>query len=484
LIEQRTRPAAGRQGLPVVVDSHQDPSRSAVVAAFWSTLCPGLGQLYHGRRRAAAVFGFPLLALALILAWQAFAGIDLMAVKIFTPGIALTVVALTILFCAWRLVSMADAFSRGSVRVRDGRSHASNLVSPWRSRRAVITLAALAATVILAHGIVAWVAYAFYDAGSQIFVGTDQTGPGQTGLGQGTTADPQGVGPLPTPYATPPSQSSRINFLLIGADSGMGYNHSLTDTMIVVSVDPVSKKTVMLSFPRDISRFAMYNGGTYEGKLNSLVTAALDNPTRYPDGGLGTLTREVGFLLGVPIHYYAFVNLAGFKTMIDTVGGVDVLNPHDIADPIYQFPDGQVGFSLSAGPHHLDGRTALAYVRSRLGPGDNDFTRAARQQELLVALRGKLTSPTVLANLPALLKALSQTIQTDYPAGQLSALLTIAKQIDSRAIDHYVLGPPYARNPPPDQSDGVYMLVPDMKRIMKLSVDLFGADSVYSASAK
>ena len=444
------------------------------MAALWSTLWPGLGQLYLGRRRAAAVLGLPLLALAVFVGWRALPGVDLLAVQIFQPGIALVVIALTIAFCALRLLAMIDAFARGTVRVREAGSQAIRFESPWHSRRAVVILAGVVAIVLLAHGLVVWGAYSFYDAGSSIFVGSNPTQPSGT-----SPSDPQGVGPLPTPYATPATPLSRINALLIGADSGMGYQHSLTDTMIVVSVDPVSKQTVMLSFPRDLSRFQMYNGGTYPGKMNSLVNAALADPRHYPDGGIGTLTREIGFLLGVPIHYYAFVNLAGFKTMIDVVGGVDVVNPRDIADPVYQFPDGHVGFSLSAGSHHLDGRTALAYVRSRLGAGDNDFTRAGRQQELLVALRSKLTQPSVIPNLPALLKALSQTIQTDYPVGQLSAGLSLAKEIDGGAIDHIVLGPPYARNPPPNQSGGVYMLVMDMKRMARLSLKLFGSDSAY-----
>lgn len=449
-----------------------------MVAAFWSSLWPGLGQLYLGRRRAAALFGLPLLAVVLFLGWRALAGIDLLAVQIFVPAVALTVVLLTVAFCLWRLVSMVDAYSRGTVGVHGGPSQATDSFrSPWHSRGGVGILTVLAAVVVLVHGVVVWGAYAFYEAGTAIFVV-----PGTTVQGGTSSANPSGIGPLPTPNATPATAASRINVLLVGADSGMGYTHSLTDTMIVASVDPVSKKAVMLSFPRDISRFPMYNGGTYTNKLNSLVTAALADPAHYPDGGLGTLTREIGFLLGVPIHYYAFVDLAGFKTMIDTVGGVDVVNVRDIADPIYQFPDGHRGFSLSAGKHHLDGRTALAYVRSRLGFGDNDFTRANRQQQLLVALRAKLTSPAVLPNLASVLQALSRTIQTDYPVGNLSDGLALSKQIDGSAISHIVLGPPYAKNPPARVSGGIYMLVFDMKRLEKLSVSLFGADSAYHAA--
>lgn len=85
-----------------------------------------------------------------------------------------------------------------------------------------------------------------------------------------------------------------------------------------------------------------------------------------------SLVKEMGFLLGAPVHYYAAIDLAGFQRMIDLVDGVTVDNPRAIDDPS--------GFKLSAGTHRLDGRTALAYVRSRKGLGDSDFSRARRQQ--------------------------------------------------------------------------------------------------------
>jgi LCP family protein required for cell wall assembly len=268
---------------------------------------------------------------------------------------------------------------------------------------------------------------------------------------------------------------------VIGADSGLGYTHSLTDTMIVVSVDPVTKHVDMLSFPRDIARFPLYTGGTYNDKLNSLATYAGQHPDKFPDGGIATLTREISYLIGTPIHYYAFVDLAGFKKIVDAVDGVDIVNEKDISDPGYQFPDGKTGFFLRQGPHHLDGRTALAYVRSRNGPGDNDFTRARRQQQVLVALKDRLTSPTMLPKLQSILQAFAATVQTDYPADGVPDLLKLAKQIPQDEVTHYVLGPPYAERP--TNSGGTYILVIDEKKLAALSIRLFGSESRYAASS-
>ena len=242
-----------------------------------------------------------------------------------------------------------------------------------------------------------------------------------------------------------------MTFLLTGVDSGHDRAHALTDTLLVASLDRLTNKAVMLSIPRDISNFPLYSGGTFRGKINSLMSTAGNDPKRYPDGPVLTLTREIGYLIGVPINYYAAINLDGFQKMVDLVGGVDVDNPKVINDPRYDWFDGTSGFTLSPGVHHLNGRNALAYVRSRQGVGDSDFTRAARQQQVLVALRAKLGTAGLLEKLPDLLKVAGQTIRTDFPPGQVRDYLVLASGVSDKAIDRHVLGPPYAIHPPTEQ---------------------------------
>jgi anionic cell wall polymer biosynthesis LytR-Cps2A-Psr (LCP) family protein len=193
------------------------------------------------------------------------------------------------------------------------------------------------------------------------------------------------------------------------------------------------------------------------------------------------LTREIGYLIGVPINYYAAINLDGFQTMVDLVGGVEVNNPNWIVDPRYDWFDGTSGFTLSPGLHHLDGRTALAYVRSRQGIGDSDFTRAARQQQLLVALRAKLGTTSLLQQMPALLKVAGRTIRTDFPPSEVRDYLQLASKISDQAIERHVLGPPYSFHPKTSTTGGIYTLVIDFKQWSKLSIRLFGNDSAYQS---
>ncbi|TMC61337.1 MAG: LytR family transcriptional regulator [Chloroflexi bacterium] len=334
-------------------------------------------------------------------------------------------------------------------------------------------LAGLAIVVVVVHGVGAYFAYSFYQAGSRIFV-TEQTQEVVPGSG-----DP-GTEPLvATPFATPQTRAARINVLLTGIDSGPGRNHSLNDTLIVASIDPVSHKVAMVSFPRDIANFPLYNGGRYTDKINSLMTYAGNHKDKFPDGPLPTLIKELGYLVGAPIHYYAAVDLEGFRSLIDKVGGVDIDNPRPINDPVYGgWTDKRpIGFSLSAGVHHLDGQSALAYVRSRKGPGDSDFSRARRQQQLLVALARKLSDPKMLPRLPDILTVAGDTVRTNFPSDRLREMIDLTQGIPDSAIMRIVLSPPYSTRPKTKSS--TYTLELNSVRLAAVSIKVFGAESAY-----
>ena len=413
------------------------------------------------------------MAVTLIVGSQALGGLDLLALKLFVSSTALTVIFLFILLGAWRLLSMGDALLTATGRSR------------WREPRLMALFLALAVIVVGVHGAGAYYAFSFYDASNHIFVPDGPDG----GLGTGTSPTPGDTGfvlPVATPLVTPPTANSRITVLLTGIDSGGNRDHALNDTILVVSVDPVSGKVAMVSFPRDIAVFPLWNGGTFTGKINSLMTYAAAHPKDFPDGPIQSLVKELTFILGVPINYYAAVDLDGFRKMIDAVGGVDIVNERAINDPGYggwTDPKHPIGFFLSTGKHHLDGQDALAFVRSRKGAGDNDFTRARRQQQLLVALEKKLTTADMLPKLPSILQEASNAVRTNFPAERLGDMIALARDIPDGQITQKVLGPPFAINPPPAQSGGVYELVLQMDLVKKLSITLFGTDSLYSAGA-
>ncbi len=436
--------------------------RRPTVAATLSFIWPGLGQAYAARPRWAALLGLPVLALAIYVGLQLASGVELFAVQLLDPEFARWVVIVTAVLGIWRLIAIAHAFV---VTARGRRV----------TRSAATVLAVLVAAVVAMHGVVGYYAYSFLGAGEEIF----QPEPSAPPVAHATPNPSFSLAPgaTPTPAPTPRPPTNRVTFLLTGVDSGHDRDHALTDTLLVVSVDTVDKTAVMLSVPRDISNFPLYSGGTYFGKINSLMTAARLDPKRFPDGPNGTLAREIGFIVGVPIDYVASINLDGFVRMIDLVGGVDVDNPRAIDDPRYDWFDGTFGFTMSAGRHHLNGRIALAYVRSRQGVGDSDFTRSRRQQQVLVALKSKMTTPAALARLPDLLAVAGRTIRTDFPASRVREFLGFAREIGNDGIQQAVLGPPYAKTP--SQPTGTYVLLIDFDAVAKLSIRVFGTDSNY-----
>jgi polyisoprenyl-teichoic acid--peptidoglycan teichoic acid transferase len=445
------------------------PSRSPALATFLSFLWPGLGQWYAGRPRSAALYGLPVLVALLAVGSQALGGVDALAADLITPTVALTILILIALLGAWRVLAMADALARTGVK------------GSWRHGLAMPTFAGLIVVTVAVHGLAGYYAWSFYDAGRQIFVGSSVDGAPQPTQASPTPSPTDVAAVLSaTPFATPATTSSRINILLTGIDNGLANRtESLTDTMLIVSIDPATSQIDMISFPRDISQFQLYNGGTFAGKLNSLMSYAYGHPKQFPEGGFVALEKELGFLLGVPIHYFAAINLAGFQQMISVVGGVNVVNPKVINDPTYDWFNGTHGFYLPAGPVHLDAAHALAYVRSRKGVGDSDFTRAARQQQLLVALRAKITQPSMLGRIPALLRAAANTIRTNFPSDRIAEMLALAKTVNDKTIQKFVLGPPYSYNPPLNTTNGTYILRMYMNKIEALSVRLFGSDSAY-----
>lgn len=436
-----------------------------------SFIWPGLGQWYAGRPRAGLVYGVPMLVLAGLLVLHLLDGLAVFAVRLLDPSHALTIFILVVLGGGWRLLSIFDAAIVGQS-------------SRTPHRRTLGGVAVLAVAVIGTHVLAASYAYAFYSAGSKIFVAdgptTDQLPGAPSPASTGASAAPSDDYNVP-PFATPGTSESRITVLLTGVDKNTDREHSLTDTILVVTVDPVTREMAMISFPRDIARFPLYSGGTYDGKINSLMTAAANDPKKYPDGPLPTLVKEVGYLLGVPVNYFAAVDLDGFQKMIRAVGGVTVTVERAIADPVYDWLDGSPnGFYLAAGEQHLNARIALAYVRSRFGAGDNDFTRAARQQQLLVALRQKLTDPANLGKLPAVLEAASETVRTNFPPERLDEMIVLAQEMTDGSVRRIVLQPPtYSVHPPTSSTGGTYILRLNLDALRALSVELFGEDSTY-----
>lgn len=444
-------------------------NRAPLIAAGLSFLWPGLGQLFLGHQVAAAALAVPALLVTLVAAIQLSQGALMVAANLWDQSYFLAVAAAVVGFGVWRAVAVGHAFVLGAGRRRP------------RPREAAF-VAALLVVIAVTHGVVVAATWTWYDTSvsiqnNDLFADASPSAPASTEnpVSTPTPVDTSADAPtvLPGPTAAPmrPANPNRITFLLVGVDFTAGRTHSLTDTLMVVSVDTGTKKVSIVSVPRDTTSFDMYYGGragpTF--KINTLLNAASSSSFGSPDTAVKTLESEIGFLVGVPVNYYAAINMDGFAQMIDAIGGIDIVNASAINDP-------STGIVLAPGPVHLDGALAVKYVRSREN-GGSDYLRAGRQQVLLVSIEHKVASASGLSHLGTLLSLAGKTISTDFPLKNANQYVSTAEHVAS--IENCVLGPPYSVHPDTSTTGGTWTSRLDMGRVANLSVEMFGQDSRY-----
>jgi LCP family protein required for cell wall assembly len=444
--------------------SKSDWRASGTVAACLSFLWPGLGQWYQGRRRWAVVYAVPPLLAVALLAWGLRLGPLHLALQLLAErDTALAAIGVVALLGAWRVASIAAAFSRG-------RSHGTF------GRLVVVVLVGL---VALSHGLATAGLALYSNAGATVFAPNHSLA--DLSMPSGLVYQPLGSAGAATPSPSA-AAGRRVTILVTGVDSGPDRSEHLYDSIMVVSFDPATNSVRMVSVPRDSSAYPLYFGGVelLGNRINSIPTFVSHGWLKSPDSPYMTLLREVSFLVGIPIDYYAVLDFAGFVTMVDLVGGIDVVNPTTISDGEYPWGDGSPpGFYLPAGTQHLDGRHALAYARTR--HSDNDYARSSRQQQILIALLHKVAEPSQIVNLPTLVATMAQSLSTNFPEDEVADFVTMGQAVPAANIRQVVLGPPYSY---PDWAFSAYtgasVTCLIMPKVAALSIDFFGADSLYT----
>ncbi|MEO8208289.1 MAG: LCP family protein [Chloroflexota bacterium] len=381
-----------------------------------------MGQLANGRMRLARRFAAPVVALALIAALLLLLNSPTrLLASMVSPTAMSILLGLNAIVLVWRIVSVVHAFF-------DGR------YVPKPGRVGTVGLIAILVAVLAPHALAnAW-GTAAQAAFASVF--TNESGPD---------------GPDPGFIDRGPAGNERINILIVGVDSAPGRTETLTDSLMVVSVDPVGKTISMASMPRDLVGVPLGNGNTFSPKINSLMSYADRHPEQFPEGGMRSLENAMGALLGIPIHYYAKLDFTGFVKLVDAVGGVDINVKKAFFDPKYDGrggvnEPGVHGWGVTAGPNHFNGWEALAYARSRYAPGESDFTRAARQQEILLAIKDRVMSGgSVFTRLPDMFEALGSLVTTDIPTSRLPDLAALADDMKSSNTYRAVLNRPIVK---------------------------------------
>jgi LCP family protein required for cell wall assembly len=425
-------------------------SGSPAFAAVLSLFLPGLGQMYDGRWvRGLLMLLLPIFTVFLGGAFIAIA--DPLTSFVLRHAREVTFLVAGGFF-TYHLIVVADAFAGGVGRK-------GSLLGRRIADYAVLGLVcvALAGFYTTAYrGSAPWAGFfakVFAPLANAPLVGT---APGQ---------DP------PPPEWT---GAERLNVLLLGIDSrGDSSTTQNTDTMIVLSLDPVNKTAAMLSIPRDTY---IERPGVFVDKINAA----------YAFGGPDLSRRVVEDLLGVRINAYALVDFDAFTKIVDAVGGVVIDVKRPVRDESYPTPDyGVERLDIAAGPQLMDGQTALRFARSR--HDTNDYSRAQRQQLVLSALRTRLAEGDYLRGLPALIDRVGSAVQTNFDPANVIPLAQFGTGIDGSAIRSEVLYPCGGSYPHCELrysgGDSGFYLIPDRAKIRDLAAALFYDPQVKSEGA-
>ncbi len=287
------------------------------------------------------------------------------------------------------------------------------------------------------------------------------------------------IGRAPQQEEVAPSVK-RTTILLLGVDARPGQKIARTDSIILLTFNPETNSAGMLSIPRDLKvRPSSLNR---DMKITSVYPAG--EAVGYPGGGAALLEQTITELLGYPIDQYVIVNFEGFKQIIDLIGGVDITVPYEIYDDKY--PDDNYGYlppiHFLPGKQHMDGDTALKYARTR--HADNDYARAGRQQQVIMAIKDRVMQQgqmaALLPRLPGLAVAMANSLQTDIPIDKAITLARVMDKMDLNNIARVVINPKMGTVVQNDPTLG-YTLIPDVPKV-RAAADAIFADKVAETS--
>jgi len=253
------------------------------------------------------------------------------------------------------------------------------------------------------------------------------------------------------------SDNGRVNILLLGVGGGIHEGPDLTDTIIVISFHLTKKRLALISIPRDV----------WSDSLKDRVNSAYHYGEAKKEGGGLTLSKIIiEDIAGVPIHYAMVIDFSQFETLIDYIGGIDVVVPAAFTDtqyPIAGKENDECGGDLTyrcryqtltfeKGLQHMDGSRALMYVRTRHAEGGdgNDFARGRRQQDVIIAVKTKILSlsPWYHPDMSIqLFHFFDKATKTDLTVGQLLALGKLGMGIKPEDIQKISIEPYLTQTP-------------------------------------
>lgn len=260
---------------------------------------------------------------------------------------------------------------------------------------------------------------------------------------------------IPPPMPQIDFPESVVNVVLLGSDQRPTGGGHRTDVIMIASLNPQDGTATLISIPRDLY---VYIPGFRVDRIN----------TADARGGPEWVKQTILYNLGIEIDHWVRVNFSGFVSTIDLLGGINVQVGEYVSDRC-----GDKTLTFSPGVHHMDGYTALCYVRMR--KFTSDFDRLRRQQEVVTAVFNRFLSLDGLSRVPELYSTVSSYVQTDVVLEDVLLLVPLAGKLaaDTNRIDRYTLGPNLAQGWRVPYS-GASVLLPQRDAILAMLEEAFG----------
>jgi LCP family protein required for cell wall assembly len=247
------------------------------------------------------------------------------------------------------------------------------------------------------------------------------------------------------------ASQGRYNVLLLGGDSGVDRWGMRPDSITVASVDAETGKTVLVSLPRNLENFPFAEGSVMDEQfpdgyacdedhcmINSVSTWAEDNTelfgkSKHP--GVDATIMAVEGVTGLDIHYFAMVNLKGFRSLVDAVGGVTI----NVREAIPVGIGSDVNY-VQPGRRKLTGFEVQWFSRAR--QGSDDYSRMARQKCVMTAMLDQISPQTMFTKFSGIAKAGSDMVATSIPAGEAGEFVDLALKARSQKVATVSIAPP------------------------------------------
>jgi len=249
-----------------------------------------------------------------------------------------------------------------------------------------------------------------------------------------------------------------FNVLISGSDTRGGYDaNGRSDVIMVATVNPKTGTILLTSVPRD------FYVETACDAADGCQQGALDKITHTGIHGTNTTKRTVEKLLGIEINYTFKVGFDTVTDIVDAVGGIDVnVEPGYECSNFLHAP----GLSVHAGVNHLNGEQALGYARERYAYSEGDRQRTKNQQQVLMGIVDKITSPAIVTNYASIMDSMSNTFSTTMSNDEISSL--IKYQLNSNPkwkMEQYMVNGTGDTLMCAELGDAAYVMVPDQSTV-------------------